>query len=433
MFITNLWAIFGLAVFVGLTGLLAALRGKLGFTARVGLALALGAAFGITLQLIFGAETQIGAGFLIKKWINVAGALFTKSLQLIIVPVVLVSIIGAITKLTDSGQGFKKAGLITGFLLVTTVVSTVITIIIIRIFNLNADYLIEYTASASKPADMAETILNLIPDNVFAALSSNSVLPVIFSAALIGFAALRVKKESPETGERFEAFLETANAIVMKVVHFVIKLTPYGVLALVTVRTASGSGRFITRLGLIIAVSFIALLAIFIMHLAIAAAAGISPQLYLKKTAPALLFGFGSRSSAASLPLAIQAQRSLGVDEANANMAAALGLAAWQNGCAGVTPPMTAILVGLAQGWNVWSAAFLVPLVLYVIIASVGTTGAGGGSINVTLLVLYLLGLPVELAAVLISIDFIIDMGRTLVNVSGIILAGLVVTVREPQ
>ncbi|MDR0382945.1 MAG: cation:dicarboxylase symporter family transporter [Spirochaetaceae bacterium] len=424
--ITNLWVIIGLAVFAGLLGLLAAVRGKLGFTARVGLALVLGAIFGVVMQIIFGAETQAGAGALIKKWINIVGSLFTKSLQLIIVPLVLVSIINAITKLTSSGEGFKKAGRIIAFLLVTTAISAVFTLVFVRIFNLSADHLIEYTESASRPADVAGTILNLIPNNIFGAFASNSVLPVVFAAALIGFAYLAVKKDEPGLGARFEAFLETAYALVLKMVHFVIGFTPYGVLAIITVRVASGNGMFIIQLGLVIAVSFAAMLAIFIMHLVIATAGGIPPLVYLKKTGPALLFAFSSRSSAATVPLTIEAQRSLGVGEANANLAAALGTCIGQNGCAGLTPPMIAILVGLVQGWNVWSPAFLVPLVLYVVIASIGTAGVGGGAINVSLLVMSLMGLPVELVAVLISIDFIIDMGRTLINVSDSILAGFV-------
>jgi L-cystine uptake protein TcyP (sodium:dicarboxylate symporter family) len=424
--VTNWWVVLGLAVFAGLLGLLTVLRGKLGFTARVGLALALGVVFGIVLQLIFGAETPDGAGALIKKWINIVGSLFTKSLQLIVVPLVLVSIINAITKLTSSGEGFRKAGRIIAFLLVTTVVSTIFTIIVVRIFNLSADHLIGYTPSTSTPTDVAATILNLVPNNLFAAFSSNSVLPVVFAAGLIGFAYLAVKKENPEMGARFEAFLKTAYALVLKMVHFIIKFTPYGVLAIITVRVASGSAQFIIQLGLVIAASFVAMLAIFTLHLGIAAVGGISPLLYLKKTAAPLLFAFSSRSSAATVPLTVQAQRSLGVGEANANLAAALGTCIGQNGCAGMSPPMVAILVGLVQGWNVWSPAFLVPLVLYVVIASIGTAGVGGGAINVSLLVLSLVGLPVELVAILISVDFIIDMGRTLINVSDSILSGFV-------
>ena len=424
--LTNGWVVLGLAVFAGLLGLLTVLRGKLGFTARVGFALALGLVFGVVLQLIFGAETPDGAGALIKKWINIVGSLFTKSLQLIVMPLVLVSIINAITKLTSSGEGFRKAGRIIAFLLATTVVSTVFTLLVVRIFNLRADHLIAYTPSTSTPADVAATILNVIPNNLFAAFSSNSVLPVVFAAALIGFAYLAVKKENPEMGARFEAFLKTAYALVLKMVHFIIKFTPYGVLAIITVRVASGSAQFIIQLGLVIAASFVAMLAIFALHLLIAAAGGISPLRYLKKSATPLLFAFSSRSSAATVPLTVQAQRSLGVGEANANLAAALGTCIGQNGCAGMTPPMVAILVGLVQGWNVWSPAFLVPLVLYVVIASIGTAGVGGGAINVSLLVLSLAGLPVELVAILISVDFIIDMGRTLINVSDSILSGFV-------
>jgi L-cystine uptake protein TcyP (sodium:dicarboxylate symporter family) len=424
--LTNLWVLLTLLVFALFTCVLAVLRRRLDFTPRVGLALILGIVFGVALQLIFGAETTAGAGAEAKKWINILGTLFTRSLQFVIVPLVLVSIVHAITKFSDSGEGFKKAGRIIAFLLITTAVSAVFSIIVVRLFNLSANNLIEYRESASRPTDVATTILNLVPNNLFAALSSTSVLPVVLIAAVTGFAYLAVKKNDPVSGVQFESFLRIAHAFVMKVVHFVIEFTPYGVLAIITVRTASGSGQFIIQLGLIVIASFVTLLAVFILHLVIAATAGLSPLVYLKKTTPALLFAFSSRSSAATVPLTIEAQRSLGVGEANSNLAAALGTCIGQNGCAGVYPTMVAILVGLVQGLNVWSAGFLIPLVIYVVIASIGTAGVGGGATNVSLLVLSFMGLPVELVAILISVDFIIDMGRTLVNVSDSILAGYV-------
>ena len=417
-----------LAVFAGLLASLAALKKKfrLGFAARTAVALAAGAAFGIALQAVFGAETAAGAGAETRKWINVVGQLFTRSLQVVIVPLVLVSIVNAASKLTSSRQGFAKAARITGVLLATTAVSAVFSIIITRLFNLSADNLIEFKESASKAPDVAATLINLIPNNIFAAVSSNSVLPVVFVAAALGWAYLAVRESSPELGKRFEALLETAYAFVLKLVRFVIGFTPYGILAIISVRAAQGNGAFIAQLALIIVASFVTLAAVFALHLVIAAAAGIAPLTFLQKTSPALLFAFSSRSSAATVPLTIEAQRSLGVSEANANLAAALGTCIGQNGCAGVYPTMLALLVGLVQGWNVWSPAFLIPLVLYVLLASIGTAGVGGGATNVSLLVLSLLGLPVELVAILISVDFIIDMGRTLVNVSDSILAGYV-------
>jgi L-cystine uptake protein TcyP (sodium:dicarboxylate symporter family) len=389
------------------------------------IALLLGAAFGIALQLVFGAETSSGAGMEVRKWINIIAQLFTKSLQMLVVPLVLVSIINAVNKFSSQKEGVQKALRIIGFLLVTTAISALVAILFTRIFGLSASNLIEYKASESKTPDVAATLLNLIPGNVFAALSSNSVLPVVLFAALVGFVTLALKKERPQIAERINDSLEFAQNFVLKAAHIIINFTPYGIFAIITVRAASGSGAFIIQLGLIIAACFAALAAVFALHLAAAAVMGTSPAAYLRDGAPALFFAFSSRSSAATVPLTIEAQRKLGVGDANANLAAALGTCIGQNGCAGVYPPMLAILAGLVQGWNVWSPAFLLPLVVYVVIASIGTAGVGGGATNVSLLVLSLLGLPIELVAILISVDFIIDMGRTLVNVSDSILAGL--------
>ncbi|MDR3292909.1 MAG: cation:dicarboxylase symporter family transporter [Clostridiales bacterium] len=403
---------------------------KFGLSAKVAIALILGLGYGVLLQVFFGSEAKAGAGPSITEWINVVGSGFVKLLQLIIVPLVAVSIINAIGKLGNSKEGSKKAGKIIAFLLVTTAVSAIITIFIVEFFTLfgfGADSLIKASPSAKIPDSVPDTLLNLIPNNLFAGLSSTAVLPVVFIAAVIGFAYLAIRKESPLIAAKFGGFLETVYEFVLKVVEFVIDLTPYGVIGIIAVKAAAGSYEVIAQLGYIVGVSFIALAVVFLLHLLIAGIAGVSPIKYLKKAAPALLFAFSSRSSAATLPLTINAQRRLGVSEANSNLAGTLGTCIGQNGCAGVFPVLLALLVGLSQGWNVWSIYFLVPLVLYAVVASIGTAGVGGGATNVSLLLLSLLGLPVELVAILISVDFIIDMGRTLVNVSDSILAGYIV------
>ena len=281
----NLWVVLSLGVFAALIAVLVFLRRKLqwGFSARVVAALVLGIAFGIGMQVVFGAETASGAGAAVKKWVNIVGAVFIKSLQLIIAPLVLVSIVKAMSKLNGSLDGIKKAGKVISFLLITTVVSAVVSIVVVRLFNLSASHLIEYTASTRKPADVATTILDLVPGNLFAALSGGSVLPVVFVAALIGFAYLGVKKSTPKLGGYFADFIETAAALVMEIVDFVIQFTPYGVLAFITVRTASGSGQFILQLGYIILASYVALFIVFLLHLVIASANGLSPAVFIKK------------------------------------------------------------------------------------------------------------------------------------------------------
>jgi L-cystine uptake protein TcyP (sodium:dicarboxylate symporter family) len=182
----NLWVVLGLGIFALLIAVLVFLRRKLkwGFSARVVAALALGIAFGVGLQVVFGAETASGVGAAIRKWVNVVGVVFIKGLQLIIAPLVLVSIARAVSKLSGSLEGIKKAGWVISFLLVTTAISAVVSIIVARLFKLSASHLIEYTASTRQPADVATTILDLVPANLFAALSGGSVLPVVFVAAL---------------------------------------------------------------------------------------------------------------------------------------------------------------------------------------------------------------------------------------------------------
>jgi hypothetical protein len=420
-----IWTLLALLIFAGLITLIYLLgkKAKLGFTMRVVIAFFLGISYGILVQYIFGGNS---VGTEVVKWVNIIGAGFISALQFVVIPLVLVSIINAITKLNNPNQGLKKAGIIIGILLATTAISAVVTIGVVKVFGLSANNLIDYSPSSRQPKDVQSTILSLIPNNLFAALSSNSVLPIVFIAVLLGIAYLAISKERPTIGKGFKTFLETAYEFVMKIVDYVISFTPYGILGIIAVRTANGNWQFVLQLGLIITASFVAMAIVFLIHLAIMWIFGVNPIRYLKKTGAALLFAFTSRSSAATLPLTIEAQRKLGVSEANANLAGSFGTCIGQNACAGIYPVTVALLVGLVQGWNVWSASFLIPLVLYAVIASIGTAGIGGGATNVTLMVLGLMGLPIELVAILISVDFIIDMGRTLINVSDGIVAGFV-------
>ncbi|PTK03813.1 L-cystine transporter, partial [Mammaliicoccus sciuri] len=151
---------------------------------------------------------------------------------------------------------------------------------------------------------------------------------------------------------------------------------------------------------------------------------GISPIRYVKKTLEVLIFAFTSRSSAGALPLNVQTQtRRLGVPEGIANFAATFGLSIGQNGCAGIYPAMLAIMVAPVANVEI-DLQFIVTLIAVVIISSFGVAGVGGGATFASILVLSTLNLPVALAGVLISVEPLIDMGRTALNVNDSMLAG---------
>ncbi|GAM63517.1 L-cystine uptake protein tcyP [Vibrio ishigakensis] len=152
-----------------------------------------------------------------------------------------------------------------------------------------------------------------------------------------------------------------------------------------------------------------------------------SPTEYFKKIWPVLTFAFTSRSSAATIPLNVETQiNKLKVPPAIANLSASFGATIGQNGCAGIYPAMLAVMVAPAVGIDPLSFNFIISLVAIITISSFGIAGVGGGATFAALIVLPAMGLPVTIAALLISIEPLIDMARTALNVSGAMTAGTI-------
>ena len=146
---------------------------------------------------------------------------------------------------------------------------------------------------------------------------------------------------------------------------------------------------------------------------------------YFKKALPTLSFAFTSRSSAASIPLNIETQTDkLGNNPVVANFSATFGATIGQNGCAGIYPAMLAVMVAPTVGVDPFTVSYIATLVLVVAISSFGIAGVGGGATFAAIVVLSTLNLPLELVGLLISIEPLIDMGRTALNVNGAMTAG---------
>jgi L-cystine uptake protein TcyP (sodium:dicarboxylate symporter family) len=173
--------------------------------------------------------------------------------------------------------------------------------------------------------------------------------------------------------------------------------------------------------------SYSALLLMFVVHLLIVTGSGLNPVRFVKKILPVLTFAFTSRSSAGAIPMSVQTQTlRLGTSEGIANFAASFGATIGQNGCAGIYPAMLAVMIAPTVGIDPFTAHFILPLLAIITIGSVGVAGVGGGATFAALIVLSSMNLPVALAGLLISIEPLIDMGRTALNVSGSITAGTV-------
>ena len=401
--------------------------------------LILGVLFGLGLQLVYGVENPIITETL--NWVAIAGNGYVKLLQMVIMPLVFASILSAVARLHNASSLGKISALTIGVLLLTTAISSLIAVFVTGLFHLSATGLVQgvqetarlnaiQTSYASKIADLSvpQLILSFIPKNPFydlTGVSPTSIISVVIFTVFLGIAAIQLLKDSPEKGQPILAGIEVLQAWVMKLVRLIMRLTPYGVLALMTNVVASSNLHEIVKLGSFVAASYLGLLLMFVVHALLLGFSGVNPLRYFKKVWPVLSFAFTSRSSAACIPLSIEAQtQRLGSAKSIASFSASFGATIGQNGCAGLYPAMLAVMIAPVMGINPFEPAWIATLVGIVTLSSVGVAGVGGGATFAALIVLPTLGLPVTLVALLISIEPLIDMGRTALNVNGSMVAG---------
>jgi L-cystine uptake protein TcyP (sodium:dicarboxylate symporter family) len=407
---------------------------------QVLLGLVFGSAFGLIIHMFYGEGNPAISETL--AWVNVVGSGYVGLLKMVIMPLVLVSMIAAVVKLENSGSLGKISALTIGILLFTTMIAALIGIAVTQIFGLSAAGLSEGVRETARisvletrlgsVADLTipQMLVSFIPTNPFADLTgtrSTSIIAVVIFGILVGIAARRVMIEKKELESPIRTFIEAAQSIVMRLVKMIIALTPYGIAALMTKVVATSSlADILSLLGFIVA-SYVAIFLMFIVHGLLVSLVGVSPTQYFKRIWPVLTFAFTSRSSAATIPLNVEAQiAKLNVPPAIANLSATFGATIGQNGCAGIYPAMLAVMVAPTMGINPMEFNFILSLVAIIAISSFGIAGVGGGATFAALIVLPAMGLPVTIAALLISIEPLIDMARTALNVSGSMTAGTI-------
>jgi len=407
------------------------------FPKRVFTALGLGIVYGIILHLIYGVNSKVLETT--TDWFSIVGDGYVTLLQMIVMPLIFISIVSAFSKI-QIGDKFAKIGsYIFMFLIGTVAIAAVVGIFYAIVFGLDASSIdlgsaehargneISSEAKQLTANTLPQQILELLPSNPFLDFTgqrTTSTIAVVIFAIFVGSAYLRVARKQPDNGSLLKRGIDAVYALIMSIVTFVLRLTPYGIIAIMASTIATSDFSAIWTLGKFMIASYAALLTMYVIHLIILAIMGINPIRYVKKTLEVLIFAFTSRSSAGALPLNVQTQtQRLGVPEGIANFSASFGLSIGQNGCAGIYPAMLAIMVAPVAHVDI-DIPFILTLISVVVISSFGVAGVGGGATFASILVLSTLNLPVALAGVLISIEPIIDMGRTALNVNDSMLAG---------
>ena len=445
-----------LAVFAVLLGALWLMKRRgIGFTPRVFTALGLGILLGAGIQLALGRGSD--AASMALDWMAVVGQGYIALLKMLVMPLVFVAIVGAFTRTKVTENLGRISAVVLAVLLGTVAVAALTGWAAVVLSGLAGASFTDAGAGSSAASlealqadqqqvanlTLPQMILSFIPVNVFADLAGSratSTIAVVIFAAITGIAYLKLRARgeggtdvSPaataaacEQAAFFRQLIDSLYGIVMRIVSMVLALTPYGVLALIAHVMATSDYAAILDLGKFVAVSYGALAFMFLVHCLVLLANRVSPLAYVRKAFPVLSFAFVARSSAGAVPLNIETQtRALGVDEATANFAASFGMSIGQNGCAGIYPAMLATIIAPTVGIDVFSPTFVAGLVAVVVISSFGVAGVGGGATFASLIVLGTMGLPIEIVGLLASVEPLIDMGRTALNVSDSMVAGV--------
>jgi Na+/H+-dicarboxylate symporter len=357
-------------------------------------------------------------GFFVDGIFNIGGTVFINSLKMLVVPLVFVSLVCGVSSLTDPSKLGRLGGKSVGLYVMTTCLAVTFALIMALIIKPGEGFIIETEAefAANQAPGLAQVIINMFPSNPINAMAEGNMLQIIVFAVLFGFAMAKCG----EVGLKVQKGFEMINDVIMKIVLIIMELAPYGVfflmakLAATTDIQAFGSilSYFLLVFFLLIAHALIVYPTLLVLF------ARLNPMRLLVKMKDTAIFAFSSSSSSATLPITLAtAQKKLGVDRSVASFTIPLGATINMDGTAIMQGVAT---VFIAQVYMVdLSTADLLMVVLTATLASIGTAGVPGVGLIMLAMVLQQVNLPVEGIALIIGIDRLLDMTRTVVNVTG--------------
>ena len=389
---------------------------------------------GIATGMLF---ISFGQGEVVQLWIKPWGNIFIRMLQLIAVPLVLVSLIKGVTGIEDIRR-FSQIGLKALLIYMSTTVCAKL-VGLALVLSVKPGHFVD-AAVASQMKESYQHVVNekmsaaestseqgplsflndIVPDNLFAASSNNSkMLQVIFFAIFFGIAAISLPKE------KTKAVLKVVDSlydIILKMVDYIIRFAPYGVFALMAALVADNSSNLsiFAALGMY-TLTVIAglLLLIFVFYpLLVHLFTRIQTKHFIRSMYPVQLLAFTTSSSAATLPLNMETtERDLGISKEITSFVLPVGTTINMDGTScyqAIAVVFIAQVMHIHLGWSE-----LIAIVLLTTISSIGTPAIPGGSYVILTMVLSSVGIPADGLALILGVDRPLDMLRTSVNVTG--------------
>ena len=412
---------------------------------------------GLVLGLIFGVLAAAnGWGGFTTNWIAPFGKIFINLLKLIAVPLVLSSLITGVASLSDLKKLSRIGGKTITIYIVTTAISVTIGLVSVNLLkpgdtvpeDMKVKLQETYKSAASGKLEAADQIkerrplqpiVDMVPSNFFSSASNNrNMLQVVFVAIIIGIALIQIPKNKARP---VLDFMEGINDLVIKLVDNIMLMAPIGVFALIADTITSVAGDNLNNvLELLSALGFYMLAVIIglIIHMVFTytAVLKIFSNMSLKKfyqgIAPAQLLAFSTSSSAATLPVTMErCEDELGVSEEVSSFVLPLGATINMDGTA-LYQAVAAVFIAQTLGMDLTLGAQLT-IVLTAVLASIGTAAVPGAGIIMLIIILEAIGVPSAGIALILGVDRILDMMRTVTNVTGDASVAVAVASSEGQ
>jgi dicarboxylate/amino acid:cation (Na+ or H+) symporter, DAACS family len=426
--------------------------GRFSLATKILLGLVVGAAVGIALNLAFaplgGAAPSDGYRGVVWFADNVAnpvGQVFLRMLFMVVVPLIFCSItlgVADIGNLKSLGRIGRRTF---GWFIGTTALAVALGLLMVNVFRpgeaiddaMASKIRAQYESETSQKMDQAKssgfgisTFINIIPKNVMAsAASERDTLGVIFFSIMLGIAATFFPREKTQT---FREVLQTLYDLCVKIIGFAMVIAPYGVAGLVFAITAKLGIEVIVALGyyVLVALAGLAIHQFVTLGILVKVFAGIAPREFFARARGVLVTAFSTSSSNATLPTSIKAAtQEFGVPQNVAGFVLPLGATMNMNGTAlfeGVVVLFLAQVAGVEL-----SLGSQVVVVVLAILTAIGAAGVPGGSLPLLAVVLTQVGVPPEMLGLIIGVDRIVDMARTVPNVTSDLICAIWVGKKE--
>ncbi len=412
---------------------------------------------GLVLGLLWGLfASSLGLASFTQDFIKPFGSIFVRMLELIAVPLVLASLIVGVASLSDIRKLSRIGGKTIAIYMVTTVIAITIGLSLVNLMQPGKALPVEtreqltasYDQSVAERGARADEVLNrsplqplvdIVPRNVIAAASENSqMLQVVFVAILLGIGLIQI---APERAQPMLQFFGSLNDVIIRVVDIIMMLAPYGVFALMGGLIVDLAGDDLSRaVDLLRALGWYMITVILglLIHLFVTYQilfklfSKMNFRRFLRGIRPAMLLGFSTSSSSATLPVTMErVEKNLGVHEEVSSFVLPVGATINMDGTS-LYQAVAAVFIAQALGMNLdW--ADQLTIVATATLASIGAAGVPGAGIIMLVIVLKSIDVPVEGIALILGVDRILDMMRTTLNITGDAAVAVAVASMEGQ